>query len=51
MPNDSPIHNYHEPYWQRVGFWQDASEEDFISYRWQVSPVPYRVNRFDARYV
>ncbi|KAF2808934.1 kama family protein [Mytilinidion resinicola] len=26
-----------QPYWQKIPFWRDVSEEQFLSYRWQVA--------------
>lgn len=26
-----------EPYWQKIGRWKDATQEEFLSHRWNVS--------------
>lgn len=37
-------HNDSVPYWKHIRLWKDVSEEEFLSYRWQVSNLD-RINR------
>lgn len=36
-PEHEPVVRSGKPYWQKISFWQNTSEEDFIRYAWQVS--------------
>jgi len=37
LPDQKPAVGGGDPYWQRLELWKDATEEEFLSYKWQVS--------------
>lgn len=37
LPDQKPAAARGDPYWQKLKLWKDATEDEFLSYKWQVS--------------
>lgn len=36
-PNTTVRRGQYPAYWNKIGYWKDTTEEEFLNYRWQVS--------------